>query len=169
MKNNIPILFGFIVILLLILRYKQVQPKKDTYIEPIIIDMNYITDNIYLGSHEALLYPTLLQQKGITHILTIHELHVPYYIQQQCIHKQIPIKDQPQENITKIIPEALKFIYSSDTILIHCKVGKSRSPLIVISYLMNKYNILFDEAYSFVSKKRNININDGFVQQLQKI
>ena len=167
MKNNILIVFGFITVLLLILRYKQVQPKRN--IEPKTIDMNYITDNIYLGSHEALLYPKLLQQKGITHILTIHELHVPYYIQQQCIHKQIPIKDHPEENITKIIPEALKFIYSSDRILIHCKVGKSRSPLIVISYLMNKYNILFDEAYSFVSKKRNININDGFVQQLQKI
>ena len=169
MKNNIPIVFGFIAVLLLILRYRQVQLKKDIYIKPKTIDINYITDNIYLGSHEALLYPKLLQQKGITHILSIHELHVPYYIQQQCIHKQISIKDHPQENITKIILEALKIIYSSDTILIHCLAGKSRSPSIVISYIMHKYNISFDEAYSFVAKKRNININYGFVQQLQKI
>ena len=169
MKNYIPIVFGFIAVLLLILRYKHVKPEKNTYVEPKVIDINYISNNIYLGSHEALLYPKILKQKNITHILTINELFTPHYIQQQFIHKQIPIKDHPEENITKIIPEALKFIYSSDTILIQCVAGRSRSPSIVISYLMHKYNISFDEAYSFVSKKRNININDGFVQQLQKI
>ena len=47
--------------------------------------------------------------------------------------------------------------------LIHCAYGVSRSPSIVIAYLMKKYKIDFDEAEHFVKRKRpEIRPNEGF-------
>jgi protein-tyrosine phosphatase len=50
-------------------------------------------------------------------------------------------------------------------LLIHCGEGISRSPSILIMYLMNKYT--YSEAYQFVSSKRYIKPNIGFVKQLR--
>ena len=45
--------------------------------------------------------------------------------------------------------------------------GVSRSATIVIAYLMWKKKMKFDEAFSFVQKKRTIVPNYGFKQQLK--
>ncbi|XP_014615161.1 PREDICTED: dual specificity phosphatase DUPD1 [Polistes canadensis] len=49
-------------------------------------------------------------------------------------------------------------------------IGVSRSPTIVISYLMTLENISYDEAYEKVKSKRNcIKPNSGFVNQLKAL
>ena len=51
--------------------------------------------------------------------------------------------------------------------LVHCKVGKSRSASIVITYLMNRFGLNFDSALNFVVSKRPIvNPNRGFAEQI---
>ena len=48
-------------------------------------------------------------------------------------------------------------------------MGISRSPTIVISYLMYKEKMKFEEAYDFVKEKRKvISPNSGFQEQLKK-
>ena len=50
-------------------------------------------------------------------------------------------------------------------LLIHCGEGISRSPSILIIYLMSKN---YKEAYELVSSKRFIKPNIGFMRQLKK-
>ena len=53
-------------------------------------------------------------------------------------------------------------------IYIHCVMGISRSPSIVIGYLMYKKKMKYEEAYDFVKNKRNvISQNPGFQEQLK--
>lgn len=51
-------------------------------------------------------------------------------------------------------------------IIVFCRAGHSRSPTIVIAYLMKYENMTFDEAYKYVKNKRNIMPNNGFIEQL---
>lgn len=52
--------------------------------------------------------------------------------------------------------------------LVHCYAGVSRSSSFVIAYVMNKYNMKYDDAKEKVKKHRAcIHPGDGFVRQLQ--
>ena len=51
--------------------------------------------------------------------------------------------------------------------LVHCVAGVSRSPTIVIAYLMRSRGISLREAYDVVRTRRSIvNPNFGFMKQL---
>lgn len=53
-------------------------------------------------------------------------------------------------------------------ILVNCHMGISRSSTIVLHFLMKKFNVNKNVAYSFVKKKRNIIYpNNGFWKQLK--
>ena len=54
-------------------------------------------------------------------------------------------------------------------ILIHCKLGISRSAAIIIAYLIKYYGLNFNSALKFIKKQRDrINPNKGFMEQLKK-
>ena len=54
-------------------------------------------------------------------------------------------------------------------ILIHCKLGISRSAAIVIAYLIKYYGFNFNSALKFIKKQRErINPNAGFIEQLKQ-
>lgn len=55
----------------------------------------------------------------------------------------------------------------SDSILVHCEAGRSRSPTIIIAYLMRKYCMNYKDALSFVRTKRKVKPNPNFIRQLQ--
>ena len=56
---------------------------------------------------------------------------------------------------------------SGSNILIHCHAGISRSPTIVVAYLMQSQNMSLNSAYKFVESKRPIiSPNFSFVGQL---
>ncbi len=53
-------------------------------------------------------------------------------------------------------------------ILVHCLMGRSRSPSIVIAYIMRKHQLKYSAAHSYVRAKRSVvQPNIGFVKQLE--
>lgn len=50
-------------------------------------------------------------------------------------------------------------------VFVHCKMGSSRSVLVIIAYLMKYCNKDYNDAYNFVKAKRKL-ICNGFVSQL---
>ena len=88
----------------------------------------------------------------------------------RCIN--IPMIDDEKFRIDKyfkitnsIIDNALN---NNLKILVNCHMGISRSATIVIHFLMKKFNINKNMAYSYVKKKRNIIYpNEGFWKQLK--
>ena len=83
-------------------------------------------------------------------------------------HKVIQIEDN-SSNFFLYLKECINFIDNSDKIYIHCSCGISRSPTIVIAYLMWKTHSSFTQAYNFVQKRRNcIEPNIGFITKLKK-
>ena len=78
---------------------------------------------------------------------------------------KIPMTDDREEHIERRLEEAHTFIedarLSGGKVLVHCRRGKSRSPAIVIAYLMRS-GLSFDAALSFVCGRREISLNIGF-------
>jgi len=87
--------------------------------------------------------------------------------------KELHLKlvDEPEFDITKHFKQTNDFINKVRTaggnLLVHCKVGLSRSPTVIIAYLIKYYEFTADSAINFIKRKRpQIIPNQGFIKQL---
>jgi protein-tyrosine phosphatase len=128
-----------------------------------------ITNKIYLGNEDTARDKEILNKLNISNILICAEGCEPFF-PNEFKYKILYIDDAIDENILSWLEEAFEFIDSSiNNIYIHCAMGISRSPTIVISYLMYKKKMKYEEAYDFVKEKRKvISPNSGFQEQLKK-
>lgn len=88
------------------------------------------------------------------------------------VHDRISIDDDPHlVNIKKEFQEAANFIEQQlnqgGTVLVHCKMGISRSAAMVAAYLILKENMTFDDALNTIRQHREcIDLNMNFHCQL---
>lgn len=80
--------------------------------------------------------------------------------------------NSPNEDITKYFEQSYKIIEEAHSmrkgVFVHCNAGVSRSPTIVIAYMMRKYGMTFQQAFDFVKAKRPcVNPRELFIQQLK--
>lgn len=147
--------------------WKESLPKKTNFYYDAEIDK--ITDKIYLGNEEAQKRPHILKAIGVTNIIVVGT-GLPVHHPKDFIYKSIEIDDFYQENIAFFFDETYKFIEESKgSVYVHCAAGVSRSPTIVIAYIMKKNRKNYEETYEFVREKRPcISPNMGFVKQLKE-
>jgi predicted protein tyrosine phosphatase len=127
---------------------------------------------LYIGNQRDAASREKLDELGITHVVNVTS-HLPMHFEENGItYKRLPATDSGSQNLKQYFTEAIEFIDSAKTsngkVLVHCQAGVSRSPTIVIAYLLarSQYKSLTD-AFSFVKDRRAIvapNIN--FMGQL---
>ena len=137
-----------------------------------IIDPTDELGGIYLGNYEAASDINLLKKYKIGAVLTVAAgTGLRYHPDAVASHDLIPAMDVDYYDMTKHFDRCFDFIDKNrkfTNVLVHCWAGVSRSATIVITYLMKKYDFSFDEAHSFVKKKRRqIYPNPGFVRQMR--
>ena len=128
-----------------------------------------IDDNLWLGNYKAAQNTQVLKEKGISKVLTVmNEIKIDYNNEKSFTHKTLDVMDIDYENIIQYFGECLNFIKGEEKTLVHCAGGISRSPTIVIAYLMWSKKINYNEANKLVKmKKNNIRPNSGFIKQLK--
>lgn len=146
-----------------------------------IFEATEIINNLYIGSYNDAKCEENMISKNIKYILNVsNECEKPNY-QNNFIYKQIFIDDHGDAPLNLFLEEANIFIRDAlklnKGILVHCKMGISRSATIIISYIMNYgYNpyipckISYKEAFQFIKKKRNLVApNFGFCLYLREL
>ena len=145
-----------------------------------------IISNLYIGDYMNSQDETLLSHLGISVIVNVSQ-NLPNVFETLTDNAQpvnffdstpyrpkylrIPLNDDLLSSITTNLKEILTFLQSAldngSKVLVHCYAGISRSPSIVIAYLMSTKRIPFKEALAMVSAKRSIiEPNLGFTCQL---
>ena len=132
-----------------------------------------IFDWLYLGTFSNACDIEELKRYNINYILNValecQNSKLPSYIYE--LH--LKIKDTSDFDIIDYFEEANDFIdrcrMEGGNLLIHCKYGISRSPAILMAYLIQSNKFSVDYALEFVKERRSkIKPNDGFLSQLYK-
>ena len=126
---------------------------------------------LYLGTFRNANNNQEIKKIGINYILNcaieIHLKNLPNYIK----YCHLNLVDDPSIDIIQYFEQAFSFIElarkKKQKILIHCKLGISRSPAILIGYLIKHLGHTTASALNFIKSKRvQIHPNSGFINQL---
>lgn len=97
--------------------------------------------------------------------------YLPVYLLVDRTHANVltlSFKDTPETSLQPHLEKACEFMRQYDTVLVHCRMGRSRSAAIVVAYIMRTYNYSFEQALGLVQGARpEIRINPGFIEQLK--
>ena len=129
-----------------------------------------VEKGLFLGIIQAAQDPFLLRKHNIKCVVNCVEEKTQTF--PEISYLQLRMKDFTSVDLNLYLPKALKFIEDSKVqgknVLVHCTAGVSRSPTIVIAYVMAKYKVPFEQAFEFVKKKRPcISPHPGFIVQLR--
>ncbi|KAF4141866.1 Dual specificity phosphatase catalytic domain-containing protein [Phytophthora infestans] len=135
-------------------------------------DPTVILSHVLLGSRENAEDSRLLNVLGITHICNC-ATQVGNSFEGEFIYLKLNLHDAQDEELIPHFQTVSKFIKRVERlrgrVLIHCISGVSRSPALLVAYLMIDKKMPLLEAYNMVKRKRHIvQPNQAFRLQLAK-
>jgi protein-tyrosine phosphatase len=123
--------------------------------------MSEILPGLWVCNRDDVTSYMFLRATKATHILNCaEEFHgnLPAATLGLCV-KRIPMIDDEDSSSYQQILEGAEllnqWIHPSNVILVHCAAGVSRSPTVVIAWLILYKGYAYDKAYDLVVKKRN--------------
>ncbi|XP_051944945.1 protein phosphatase Slingshot homolog 3-like isoform X2 [Xyrauchen texanus] len=130
-----------------------------------------ILDYLYLGSEWNAANFEELQKNNVGYILNV-TMEIDNFFPQSFTYMNIRVYDVDStdllshwNNTYMFINEARK---SGQAVLVHCKMGVSRSASTVIAFVMKQQGWTLEQALNHVRERRHIvQPNEGFLKQLQ--
>ncbi|XP_071346682.1 dual specificity protein phosphatase 18 isoform X2 [Trachinotus anak] len=127
-----------------------------------------ITPTLFLSGADAPFNAALVSQKGITLIVNATLSHAcPAYPGVECV--RVPVADLPSARLGDHFDRVAERIHGNRAggTLVHCAAGMSRSPALVMAYLMRYRGVTLRQAHRWVQESRPyVRLNAGFWDQL---
>uniref|UniRef100_A0A665V4W6 Si:ch1073-184j22.2 n=1 Tax=Echeneis naucrates TaxID=173247 RepID=A0A665V4W6_ECHNA len=132
------------------------------------MSVSQITPTLFLSGADAALNAALVSRKGITLIVNATLSHAcPAYPGVECV--RVPVSDLPSARLGDHFDRVAERIHENRAggTLVHCAAGMSRSPALVMAYLMRYRGVTLRQAHRWVQDSRpHVRLNTGFWDQL---
>ncbi|XP_060864165.1 protein phosphatase Slingshot [Metopolophium dirhodum] len=130
-----------------------------------------IFPHVYLGSEWNASNLDELSRNGVRHILNVTR-EIDNFFPGSFNYLNVRVYDDDKTDLLKHWDNTYKYITKAEQegskVLVHCKMGVSRSASVVIAYAMKAYNWSFKKALDHVQSKRTcIKPNKHFILQLE--
>ncbi|GAM27074.1 hypothetical protein SAMD00019534_102490 [Acytostelium subglobosum LB1] len=131
-----------------------------------------IEDFLYLGAARDTKNVFEMKRRNITHIVSCAgTVHNESEYRSLRAHN---LEDVPEQDILTFIDEAYLFIEQArkedGVVFVHCLAGRSRSPTVILAYLMIAKRLPLNQLYTTLHQTRScVQPNDGFMIQLMQL
>ncbi|CCM01897.1 uncharacterized protein FIBRA_03968 [Fibroporia radiculosa] len=136
-----------------------------------------ILPSLLLGPLQVSKSLETLQSLGVTHVVCIRDAKEAFSVRPRFPdHFQymvLDVEDSEEQNLIRLFPAAKQFIENAITqggrVLVHCNGGISLSPSFVVMYVMQHFNLSWEDALHLVQNRRYcISPNGGFLTQIKE-
>ncbi|EJF63367.1 phosphatases II [Dichomitus squalens LYAD-421 SS1] len=136
-----------------------------------------ILPHLFLGPLQASKSLDTLKSFGITHIVCIRDAKEAFSVRprfpEHFQYMVLDVQDSEEQNLIRLFPQAKQFIDEAiskgGSVLVHCNGGISLSPSFVVMYVMQYYNLSWEDALHLVQNRRYcISPNGGFMTQIKE-
>uniref|UniRef100_A0A0B7AVJ1 protein-serine/threonine phosphatase n=2 Tax=Arion vulgaris TaxID=1028688 RepID=A0A0B7AVJ1_9EUPU len=129
-----------------------------------------ILDFLYLGSEWNASNLEELLANGIGYILNVTK-EIDNFFEGRFHYYSVRVTDEETSDLLTSWEKTFRFISKARSqkskVLVHCKMGVSRSASTVMAFLMKDRRWSVEEAFSFVKERRScVHPNSGFMDQL---
>ncbi|TFK74748.1 phosphatases II [Pluteus cervinus] len=136
-----------------------------------------ILPGLFLGPFVASKSLETLQALQITHIVCIRDAKEAFSVrprfEAQFAYMTLDVEDNEEQNLIRLFPRAKEFIDTAirfgGRVLVHCNGGISLSPSFVVMFVMQHYQLSWEDALHLVQNRRYcISPNGGFLTQIKE-
>lgn len=136
-----------------------------------------IIDGVFLGPFQASKSLETLRGLGITNIVCIRDTKEAFSVRPRFPdlfnYLVLDVQDNDEQNLIHLFPQARQFIdealASGGRVLVHCNGGISLSPAFVVMYVMEHFQMSWENALHMVQNRRYcISPNGGFLTQIKE-
>lgn len=135
------------------------------------MSVSQITPSLFLSGVDAALRSTLITNRNITLVVNATAELTVYPNSQDVDVLHVPVLDQPHaplKDYFDLVAESIHNNHSGNT-LVHCSAGRSRSPALIMAYLIRYKGVSLRQAHEWVLENRpHIRPNAGFWRQLME-
>eukprot|EP00051_Salpingoeca_urceolata_P010097 m.123165 g.123165 ORF g.123165 m.123165 type:complete len:521 (+) comp16583_c0_seq1:200-1762(+) len=134
-----------------------------------------VLPGLLLGSAADAGNAALLQQLGVTRVLNV-STDIPNFFEASDattapVYRRIPVLDSWQQPLASYFHDAAAFIADAlargEVVLVHCRAGVSRSPTVVLAFLMKHFCQPLSKVYPVLKNERPcVSPNLDFLGQL---
>jgi serine/threonine/tyrosine-interacting protein len=136
-----------------------------------------ILPGLLLGPFIASKSMATLHSLGITHIVCIRDVKESFSVRprfpERFQYMVFDVEDTEEQNLIRLFPSAKQFIEQAISqggrVLVHCNGGISLSPAFVVMFVMQHYQLSWEDALHMVQNRRYcISPNGGFLTQIKE-
>jgi len=136
-----------------------------------------ILPGLLLGPFQVSKNLDSLKELGISHIVCIRDVKEAFSVRprfpESFEYLVLDVQDSEEQNLIRLFPRAQQFINTalsqSGRVLVHCNGGISLSPAFVIMFVMQHYQLSWEDALHLVQNRRYcISPNGGFLTQIKE-